>query len=239
MKRFITLALVVVMVLGSIGLAACNGGDGGGATTPPAGGTTTPAGGETTTPPPDETTTPPPDTMTPEETLMDILGLGAAITGVQWDSVVTAGGETTTIRCWIEGDRMRTETDVEGETVATIIDYSAGTMYLLYPALATAFEVPFDPEAAESALAESQYITDYDYDILGTDYVDDMECLIVQYTAGGATVKMWLWVDTGFPVRVETTTSSGTVIAVCQNILFGDIDDSLFEVPAGYTIIGL
>ena len=37
MKKLISLALVVVVVLGCIGLAACNGGDGGGVTTPPPG----------------------------------------------------------------------------------------------------------------------------------------------------------------------------------------------------------
>lgn len=176
-----------------------------------------------------------------EDTLIDILGLGAGITSVQYDSVVTApGADEVTIHVWLEGDRMRTDSEITGgETVVTLIDVGAGTMYLYYPAMNMAMEVPFDPEAAESPLAESQSIPDYDYEIIGIETMSGMECLRVEYTSGQATVKMWIWTEYGFPIRTEVTISGSTTIAECQNIEFKDIEDSMFELPAGVTIVEL
>ncbi len=237
MKKLIALALVMVMVLACISLVACNGGGGGGATTtPPAGGTTTPAGGETTTPPPDETTTP------PEETLEDILGYGASITAVYYEMEVTGPGMPPMTTCiWMEGDRMRTEatgmTDYGEQTVVIIADFGAGTMYMLYPDLAMAMEIPFDPAMVESPIAESQYIPDYDYTILGTEVVDGRECMKVQYTSAEGTVTMWIWKAYGFPIKIEVATPQGTFTSEFRDIRFGDIDDSLFEVPPNYTIV--
>ena len=56
MKRVISLALLVLMVLASISFAACTGGGG----APPTGGTTAPPSNEGTTPPSGGDTTPPP-----------------------------------------------------------------------------------------------------------------------------------------------------------------------------------
>jgi len=233
MKKLIALALVVVMVLGCISLVACNGGGGDGATTtPPAGGETTPAGGETT-PPPDETTTP------PETTLEDILGYGAGITAVHYEMEVTVSGmPSVTTEVWIEQDKIRTEMTeaTTGETVVMIADFGAGTMYLLYPDLATAMEIPFDPGAVESPIAESQSIPDYDYTILGTEVVGGEECMKVQYSSPEGTVTMWIWVDNGFPIKTEVATPQGTFTSEFSNIEFGDIDDSMFEVPPNYTV---
>jgi hypothetical protein len=241
MKRLIALTLVVVMALACISLVACNGG--GGATTPAATGETTPAGGATTTPPP-ATTTPPPQTTTPppEDTLEDILGYGAGITAVYYEMVVTGQGMPPVTTCiWMEGDRMRTEATDEysGETVVMIADFGAGTMYLLYPDLAMAMEIPFDPAMVESSIADSQSIPDYDYEILGTDILDGKECMVVQYTSPEGTVKMWIWVDNGFPIRTEVTTPQGTFTSVFRDIQFGDIEDSMFEVPPNYTILSV
>jgi len=235
MKKLMSLALVVVMVLGCISLVACNGG--GGATTTPPPGTTTPPPG-TTTPPPGTTTPPPDETTTPpEETLEDILGRGAAITAVQYEMVVTGTGvPQMTTYVWMEGDRIRTEITELGETLVMIVDYGAGTAYLLYPDMALAMEIPFDPGAVELPIAESQSIPDYDYQILRTETLNGKECMVVQYTSPEGTVQMWIWVDNGFPIRTEVTTPQGTFISEFRNIQFGDIDDSMFEVPPGYTI---
>jgi outer membrane lipoprotein-sorting protein len=60
---------------------------------------------------------------------------------------------------------------------------------------------------------------------------------VVEYSYGGATVKSWIWKEHGFPIRTETTTSEGTVIVVFRDIDFGDIPDSMFELPPGVQIM--
>ncbi|HEY54856.1 MAG TPA: DUF4412 domain-containing protein [Dehalococcoidia bacterium] len=233
MKKLIALALVVVMVLGCISLVACNGGDGGGVTVPPAGGTTTPAGGETTTPPPDETTTP------PEETLEDILGYGAGITAVQYEMVITAPGvpEMTT-NVWIEQDKMRTEMTEGEETVIMIADFGEQVLYMYMPDYGMAYEMAFTAPT-ESALEAAQSIPDYEYTILRTETLNGMECLVVEYASPEGTAQMWIWKDYGFPIKTVVTTPQGTITSEFRDIQFGDIEDEMFELPAGVTIISL
>jgi hypothetical protein len=237
-KRIISLLLVLVVVLFCIGFVACGGGEGDG-TAPPANGETTPAdggNGETTTPP-EGTTTPPEETTTPAETLMDILGRGAAITAVEYDAVVTApGADTVTMHIWFEQGNIRTEIEYGDETVVLIANFSTQVAYLCYPALGFAYEMDFE-QAAELPIPDAQSIPDYEYEILGTEILDGKECLVVEYTTEQATVKMWIWKEHGFPIRAEMTTSSGTTVAEATNLEFGDIDDSMFELPAGVEII--
>jgi outer membrane lipoprotein-sorting protein len=67
--------------------------------------------------------------------------------------------------------------------------------------------------------------------------VDGKVCLVVEYSYGGAKIKSWIWKEHGFPVRTETTTADGTTIIEFKNIDFGNIPDSMFEIPAGVQII--
>jgi outer membrane lipoprotein-sorting protein len=225
MKKVISLLLVVVMVLGCVSLVACGGGGGGGATTPPGGGTT-PPGEEETTPPSGE-----------EESLGDILGLGEGIEAVEYDMVMTAPGTPAmTTHVWWEQNKMRTEMTQQGQTIIMLIDYDARTMYTYMPAQNMAYKMTFDP-TTESAMEEAQSITDYDYDVIGTETLDGKVCLVVEYTYEQVTVKAWIWKEYGFPIREEMTTTEGKTTIEYKNIEFGDIADDMFELPAGVQII--
>lgn len=230
MKKIISLVLVVVMVLGCISLIACGGGGGGGATTPPGGGTT-PPGEEETTPPGEEETTP------PEETLVDILGRLEGLEAVKYDMVITAPGmPTMTTKVWMEGNKMRAEMTEEGEPVIMLIDYDEGVAYMYMPEQNIAMQVPLS-QAPESAIEEAQSITDYDYTVIGTDTRDGKVCTVVEYSYSGVSTKVWVWKEHGFPIRVEATKAGDTTIIEYKNIDFGDIPDSMFELPEGVEII--
>lgn len=217
------------MVLGCISLIACGGGgeEGGGA--PPPNGGTTPAEEE-------EEEEPPPS----GETLSEILGQGTGITSMKYDMVVTAPGTptTVTVQVWVERNKMRMEMTEEGQTVISLIDYDTHTGYAYMPEQNIAYEVAFNP-TIQSAMEEAQSITDYDYDIIGTETIDGKVCLVVEYTEPTmqVTVKVWIWKEYGFPIREEMTTAEGTTITEFKNIDFADIPDSMFELPAGVQII--
>ncbi len=133
---------------------------------------------------------------------------------------------------------MRTETTepVSGETVIMIADFGEQVLYMYMPSLGVAYQMAFE-QPAESALEMAQSIPDYEYEIIRTEILDDKECLVVEYTTEQGTARMWIWKDYGFPIRAEMTTSEGTIIAEYTNIEFGDIDDSMFELPPGVTIV--
>lgn len=233
MKRIISLLLVVVVVLGCIGFIAC-GGEGGNGGAPLANGGTTPADGENggATPPPDE------DGAPAGEDLEGILGLAAGIGSVKYDMWVTApGSPTAIISYWEKGNKIRTEMTEQGETVIMLVDLDEGTLYMYMPDQNMAMQMPFG-QAAESAIEEAQSITNYDYDIVGTETMDGKVCLVVTYTVGNESAKMWVWKEHGLPIRIETTTPEGTTVIEFKNIDFSNIPDSMFELPPGVTIMG-
>jgi outer membrane lipoprotein-sorting protein len=222
LKKILSLVLVVAMLLGCIGIIAC----GGGGEAPPSNGGTTPPGEE-------EEEEPPPS----GEDLSEILGRGAGITSVKYDMVVTAPGmPVVTTKMWLEGNKMRAEMDQQGETIVMLIDYDEGVMYMYMPAENFAYEMPLG-QAPESAVEQAQDIADYSPHIIGTQTMDGKVCLVVEYSIEQASVKMWIWKEHGFPIRIESTAPAGTTITEFKNIDFADIDDSMFELPAGVQIM--
>jgi outer membrane lipoprotein-sorting protein len=234
MKKLISLLLVVVVIVGCVALAACGGDDGaavdnGGATngaSQPAGdgggggdGAGNGGGGG--------------------DSLADILGLGAGINSVYYETVTTAPDSSTfTIQVWMKGNKVRTETEAIGgqPSAISIVDFDAGVQFLYMPDLNIAYRMVYNQEAVTS-LTETQSITDYDYTELGTETVDGKVCLVVEYRAGGNTVKTWIWKEHGFPIRTETTTAQGTTVVEFKNIDFSNIPDSMFLIPQGVQII--
>lgn len=233
MKKIISLLLVLVVVLGCAGLAACGGG--GGEAVPENGGAETTNGGEEPSNGGEEPSNG--GSETSGDSLADILTLGSGITSVQYDSVVTSpGADTFTMHVWLKEDKIRTESETVGETIVSIVDLDAQVMYQYFPSQNMAYKTSYT-QGESTALTETQSISAYSPTVIGTQTLDGKECLVVEYSASGATVKTWIWKEHGFPIRVETTTAGGTAIVEYKNIEFGDIPDSMFEIPAGVQII--
>jgi len=109
-------------------------------------------------------------------------------------------------------------------------------MYMYLPEQSMAMKMDL-AQAPKSATEEAGSILDYNPTVVGTETIDGKVCLVVEYTAEGATTKAWIWEEHGFPIRVEATTSEGTTIVEYKNIEFVDIPDSEFELPEGVQII--
>ncbi len=96
--------------------------------------------------------------------------------------------------------------------------------------------VPLEDEVALKAEAVRQGLLLMGPDC-GTAMINGKSCMVVQYMVGVAPAKMWLWQDYGLPIRVEATTTQGMTLMEYKNIQFGDIADSVFELPEGVQII--
>lgn len=232
MKKVIALLLVLVVVLGCVGLAACGGGGGGAVTTDNGGaeqaigngnggGNGSGNGGGNGG----------------EDNLADILGHGAGINSVSYTMEITSPGvPMVTTKVWMEGNRFRTEMTHQGETIVYLANYDTGKAYMYMPDQNLAIETNLS-QITQPDYEDVQDIPDYDYDIIGTQTIDGKECLVVEYSYGGTTVKAWIWKEHGFPVRVETTTADGTTVIEYKDLDFGDIPDDMFELPAGVQIM--
>jgi outer membrane lipoprotein-sorting protein len=210
------------MVLGCISVIAC--GRGGEEGAPP-------SEEEEGAPPSEEEEAPPPG-----EDLSEILGRGTGITSMKYDMLITAPGmQTLTTKVWLKQNKMRTETTEQGETIIMLIDYDEGVMYMYMPEENFAYQMPLS-QVPESAVEEAQAIAGYDYTVIGTETRDGKVCTVVEYSYGGVSAKVWIWKEHGFPIRMEATTAEGTTITEYKNIDFGDISDSMFELPAGVEV---
>ena len=204
-------------------------------------------GGTPSTPSAITTTTPtktPTSTSTSGETLGDVLGVGRSIGDVKFDQVVTTSGQTQPMtwhvymkNAWlVDNMKIRYEiTALDQTTVQTVelIDYSTRTMYTYIPAQNLAYLTNFAQAPSNPTENSNQIIPTY----LGTDTIDGKLCDVYQYTFEGASAKQWVWKEKSFPIRMESTTSSGTMIMEYKNIVFGTLSDSLFQLPAGVQIM--
>jgi outer membrane lipoprotein-sorting protein len=226
MKKIVSLLLVLVVVLGCVGLAAC-GGDGGavpenGDSQPINGGEEPSNGGEE-------------PSNGGGESLEDIVGQG--IGSVSYTMEITAPGTpTVAMKVWSEGNKVRSEMEQGEQRIVNITNYDTGKAYMYMPDMNMAYEIDLS-QAPETDYGDVQDIPNYDYTVIGTETMDGKSCLVVEYSAGGATVKSWIWKEHGFPIRTEVTTSEGTTVTVFKDIDFGDIADSMFELPAGVQIM--
>jgi outer membrane lipoprotein-sorting protein len=163
-----------------------------------------------------------------------LLGQAASIVSVKYDMVTTGTDNTMmTSTVWVKKNKMRTESNMGGQNVVTLIDVDAKTMYLYTPAQNSAMKMDFG-QAPQSATEDS--ISQYNPVIIGSETLDGKPCQILQYTSSNVTTKQWIWDGKGLPVRIQATSSSGTSTMDYKNYDFSDIPDSMFVLPEGVQI---
>jgi outer membrane lipoprotein-sorting protein len=225
---------------------ACGGGDEEETTTATTGAATT-----TTTHPATHTTTP--TSATPGQTtttstatvnpLTELLSKWTGQESVRYDLVVTLPDQLDKVTGHIcqTHNKQRMEYTMEGETVVMIFLLDENIMYTYMPDqnMATKMTLDTSQMAQGTQTGDMPEILEREPSIVGTDTIDGIECTVISFSPGGETdVTLWVWTDTGFPIRTESITSDGKqTIMEYKNIDFSDIPDSVFEIPEGVQII--
>ncbi len=223
--------LVLVLCL----VAACGGG--GDSTTSPA--TTSPA--TTTTP---ATTSPPATTPTANGDVLE--GLFNKWTGLEPVSYVmtstVTGQPMVEGKIWQTNSKIRMEFVMEGVTTIVIFDLDENVTYTYLPDQNMAMKATLDPGTMPQGTLEGDMsaVLEYDPVIVGTETIDGKSCTVIEFAKEGMTVNVWIWTETGFPLRSQGITSDGTtMLEEYTNIDFSDIPDSMFELPEGVEIISM
>ncbi len=178
-------------------------------------------------------------TATPTgNSLSAILGLGANIAHVRYDMTITGTvGGTVVSTIWEEGNKIREEMTAEGMTSIIIMDMDAGVYYMSTGEniwMAFAWDETMAPEGATD---NPNDILDFNPVIQGTETINGYSCTVITWEIPGTgTMTEWIWTETGFPIKIETTTDQGTNTIEFTNIDFSDIDDSMFELPEGAVV---
>ena len=182
----------------------------------------------------------PTSTSTSGKTLADIYGLGKDIGPFKFDQIITSSDTSQTaqtIKAWQKGAwtdhmKMRYEMTTEGENVVVLMDYVTQNYYMYYPGQNMAYKVDISLMPKNPTEGSAQINTTY----VSDETIDGKNCSVYQWTQGVNNFKGWIWKDHPLPIKMETTTSGQTTITECKNIVFGDIPDSMFQLPAGVQI---
>ena len=132
---------------------------------------------------------------------------------------------------------MRVDTTAQGISTIILVDTDKQTIYSYVPSQNAATKLNY-AQAPKSVTDTVKTIIADNPTIIGTETVDGKACLVIQYAdATMGTVKEWLWIDRGFPVKIESTSpSTGTITVLNTNFDFSDIPDNTFDLPAGVKV---
>jgi hypothetical protein len=215
-------------------------GCGGGGTSATPTGTTT---GAATTPTKTPTATKTPaSTSTSGNTLADIYGVGKSIGDVKYDQVMTVSGQpqSTTSKVYIKDAwlsnkmKFRYEMTAEGTTTIMLMDLATQIAYSYFPDQNMAYRIDMSQAEQSDPTQNSDQIIPVK---VGTETVDGKLCDVYQWTYQGISTKEWIWKDKSFPIKMESTSSSGTTTIEYKNIVFGTLSNDLFQLPAGVEIV--
>ena len=178
-------------------------------------------------------------TSTSGQTLGDIYGVGKSIGDVKFDVVMTVPGAPQTMTqkvfykdTWLSDKmKIRYETSVQGAggfSQIFILDLSTNVEYLWYPDQNIACQTTMG-QANENPMDDVDQIIPVK---VGTETIDGKLCDVYQWTFDSSSMKEWIWKEKSFPIRMEATTSGGTMIQEYENIVFGTLSNSLFQIPS-------
>jgi len=186
----------------------------------------------------------PKTTLTPTETIPELLDRVTGITSVKYEQVMTnpeKPQETVQWRVWIKGNQTRIETTYEGQTGVLIIDYEAQSGYTYDPSQNVWTKMDLGGQSGEPMTLNPMFsVMEWAKSILaspgavivGSETIDGKNCLVIESGEEEAILRTWFWKDYGFPLRMEGFETP----VEWNNIEFVNISDSIFELPAGAEI---
>lgn len=249
MKKRISIAGLCLLILVLCLAAACGGGEeettSATTTTSTATTPTTPAQTSTTASTTPATSTTPaqiPTTSTVTvESLTELLGKWTGLEPVNYDlSVTVTGHPTVTANIWQTRNKTRQEYTMDGVKTIMIYYIDKNIMYTYLPDQNMATKMTLNLGSMPHGTMEGEMgsFLDYAPTRVGTEEINGISCTVISFTADMNDIKMWVWTDTGFPIRMEVTDLQGALtILAYDNIDFSDIPESVFEIPEGVQII--
>jgi hypothetical protein len=129
---------------------------------------------------------------------------------------------------------MKVEQSYEGQVQTYLLDMDEGTVYTWDPPENEPREMGISTgEVSDffSAMSMAEDVSLHNPKTIGSESVDGKDCLVVEFVDGEITLKAWLWKEKRFLVRLDIISPEQTTTIAFKNIDFGDIPDSVFELP--------
>lgn len=225
MKRAFLYSLLLVLVLALFSLAGCGGNKEN--SSQPAGEQTAAQGSAQ---------------GTADDSIAGLFAKGQQIEGMSYDFIITTKEMVVNSKVWLEGEKVKTESVVEGQTIVSLVD--GNTFYTYFPQENRAMKMTSDQLNGQKTETPDDYTEDVEtspdkYKIVETTVYDGVECKVVVVTGadGKEQSRMWVRRDYGIPIRIESTDPNGdkTVIEF-KNLKIGKQPADTFQLPAGVEV---
>ena len=172
-----------------------------------------------------------------------ILGLPAWAAGpmsgsFSADVVTTSPAGSHTSKMFVKEGKTRMEVNGQDHEVTTIMRTDKKVIWMLMPGQKMYMEMPFDQKKADISSKMSDPEVQVDKKFLGNETVEGHPTKKYHITLtkkGKKETSGYLWEATdmnNFPVKYQT--EDRQITTVWKNVKMGGVNDSLFEVPAGY-----
>jgi outer membrane lipoprotein-sorting protein len=174
----------------------------------------------------------------------ELFAKGMTLDGFSYDYVITMPtGEKLTHKMWVKGGNMRSEMENPGGGAPTlsIINMEEDMVYIYQQETNFAMQMPIKESDVDTTSPKDYFNKSDPEGLLFTsrEIFDNKECLVYETNYEGGQGKIWIWEEGGMPLRVETTSGTETIIVEFLNFTIGNIDDSMFQLPAGVQIMDM
>jgi len=177
----------------------------------------------------------------------DTLSLGALfaksenVEGMTYDFTLQSKKQEMSGKFWMQGDKFKFESMMEGQKVITIFDGS--TVYNCIPDQNMAVKVAMDAiSQPETPLEKAESFEEGNAKLLETTVYDGVKCKVVSISGpdGQEEAKMWVREDYGIPVKVEVTEADGSkTVMEYKNLEIGPPPAGTFELPSGIEVMDM
>ena len=172
--------------------------------------------------------------------VLTLLVCGSTLAQFTADMVQTQEGETTTTKLYVENPLYRMDIEEEGKEGYVIVDQSESITKVVMPSDKMYMEMGARGMMSMSndvfqSIEQQKEI--YDTNHLGNETINGYECEKYQIIIDGNVVTtFWQSSQLEYPLKVISGPNNERVMEL-KNINEGDIDDSMFQIPEGYTKI--
>ena len=154
------------------------------------------------------------------------------------DMVTTESGVTKTNKFYSENPFYRMDIEEEGQEGYVIVDRNEGITKVVMPAeqmymvMSSSGMQSMSNDVFQSIEKQKEQ---YESNLVGSETIDGYDCEIYEVVIDGDVVsKYWQSPDIEYPIKVISGANNDMVMEL-KNIEAGDVDDSMFQIPDGYT----
>jgi outer membrane lipoprotein-sorting protein len=151
-------------------------------------------------------------------------------------TVTTKDGTTIQGKLYIDGDKIRNESTMNGMNVITIIRKDQQKIYAVMTAQKTVMEMPYDPDKFKGRM-DTSFGPDGKFELIGPETIEGVATTKYRVTSDKTKQVTFFWLDLAKKVPVKMASEDGSFTVIYKNYRVAPQDASLFVPPPDYQVM--